>query len=529
MKGKNHILTTAAATGGLAFFFLTVSCATLPGPGPSPPPDIEERLAEADSLLERGAYVTIREAARIYAEAYAFLGLRGRTAAPFFKSLLLLSLREGEMGMKGLRNIEAARRVFEANPSLAGYRPYLEMAWLVPKNTRGIIAELDIVPEFETDFQEVRKRVLAMEVDLAVRSLVDEFLGYVFTAWKCSQGIFAERRIDPAAYVKAFPGSMLLLYRNAVCGGEDPEALKEILARESDFYEAHYHLGQEALRRGAVLDAESHLLRAFEGIPESPQTRILLAALYFATEEIEKSLEFYDLTLSIEPGYRDALLGKAVCLSAMERHEEAIAVLEKNLDMGFYLVGESHYWIAWNLSALKETEKAVGHIQESKGRLPTNTEVFGLSGRLNLELGRLDKAAADFLEALEYGPGNTDALFGLANIRARERAWLESAGWFAKAAAATESGLQAARARLGEIESAPLVEGRKSRMRAKQQEKIRKLDEARAAAWYGAAAGYANAGITEDALSAAERAAVHPSYKERAEALAAKLRNKKVE
>lgn len=523
MTGKNHVLAMAAATAVLALFFLAVSCATLPAPGPPPPPDIEERLAEAETLLERGAYVTIREAARIYAEAYAVPEFRGRTAAPFFKSLLLLSLREGEMGMKGFRSFEAARRIFEANPSLAGYRPYLEMAWLVPKNTRGIITEIDIVPQFTTGFQQARERILAMEEDLAVRAFKDEFLGYVFTAWKCSQGIFVERRIDPASYVRAFPGSMLLLYRNAVCGGEDPEALKDILARESDFFEAHYHLGQEALRRGAVLETESHLLRAFEGIPESPQTRILLAALYFATEEFEKSLEFYDLTLDIEPGYRDALLGKAVCLSAMEKHEAAIAVLEKNLEMGFYLVGESHYWIAWNFSALKEPEKAVAHIQESKGRLPTNTEVFGLSGRLNLELGHLDKAAADFLEALQYGPGNTDALFGLGNLRAQERAWLESAGWFAKAAGATENGLQAARARLSEIESAPLAEGRKTRMRIKQQDRIRKLDEALAGAWYGAAAGYANAGDAAEAISAAEKAAVHPAFKDRAEALAAKL------
>lgn len=522
MNGRKHRI-SVFGNATAALIVLAASCATLPSPGPPPPPEIEERLAEAETLLFRGAYVTIREAARIYSEAYAYPSIRDRVAAPFFRSLLLLALREGEMGVPRTRTLDAARRVFENNPSLAGYRPLLDMAELVPGKSRGIVRDIDTSFVAASSRREARERIAVMEENLEARAFNDEFLAYVFTAWKCSQGIFSERRIDPAAYAEAFPESILLMYRNAVCGGEDPDALKDILAREPEFFEAHFHLGEEALRRGAVLEAESHLLRAYEKIPGSPQILILLAALTFATEEFERSLEFYNRTLQIEPGYRDALLGKGVCLSAMERHEEAIAVLEENLAMGFWLVGESHYWIAWNLSALNRTEEAVENIEEAKGRLPTNTEVFALSGRLNLDLGRLDKAAADFLEALEYGPGNADAMFGLGNVRARERTWLESAEWFEKAAAATEAAVRAARSRLGEIERADLAQERKARMRAKQQRRIENLSEALAGAWYGAAAGYANAGETQKALSAAEKAAAHPAYKERAEALTGKL------
>ena len=79
-----------------------------------------------------------------------------------------------------------------------------------------------------------------------------------------------------------------------------------------------------------------------------------MASIYFAFEELEKSLEFYEKTLAMAPAHRDALLGKAMCLSYLGRHQEAILVCNKILTLGKYYLGESHYWLAWNLNELEQ-------------------------------------------------------------------------------------------------------------------------------------------------------------------------------
>jgi hypothetical protein len=40
---------------------------------------------------------------------------------------------------------------------------------------------------------------------------------------------------------------------------------------------------------------------AFEGIPESPQVTIYLGTIYMATEEFDKSLYYYEKTITLAP------------------------------------------------------------------------------------------------------------------------------------------------------------------------------------------------------------------------------------
>jgi tetratricopeptide (TPR) repeat protein len=298
-----------------------------------------------------------------------------------------------------------------------------------------------------------------------------------------------------------------------------PELLEEILARDPQFAEAHYFLGQAELRQGKLLSAEGHLIKAFEAIPESPLARLLLAGIYFATEEFDRSLQFYDLALESSPENREALLGKAICLSYLGKRDEAIAVLNRMLELGSWLLGEAHYWLAWNLHELKRDPEALGHTDEAKGRLPTNSEVFSLSGTISLDLGDLVRAEKDFVESLQYNAANTESLFGLGIVEGRKNRWEESGAYYEKAGRSSESTQAGLKAKVEEIRAAALSEERKARLIRKREAQIERARLMAATAYYDSAAAYLNAGLKDKALATAARSAAHPALKEKTDEL----------
>jgi tetratricopeptide (TPR) repeat protein len=408
-----------------------------------------------------------------------------------------------------------AAKVLRENPALSGFEACATLIGAIPPRTRGVMRDIDTSSWNKSGADALK----AAEEAVRKRAAANEFAAYVLAAWSCGFGLYSGDWPDPAEQLKAFPGSLLLKYAVATCGQGRPDLLEELLLREPDFAEAHYHLGDSALQEGRLLAAETHLLAAYKAIPESPQTRILLAGIYFATEEFERSLEFYDLTLEISPEFRDALLGKAICLSYLGRFEESMDVLERILELDYWLLGEAHYWLARDLHELKRNPEALGHIDEAKGRLPTNSEVFGLAGTVFLELGELERAETDFRESLKYNPQNIDSLFGLGTVAGRKSLWQESAGFYEKAAGACQASAAAFRAKIEEIKGSAMSEERKARLVRKRQAQVDRLELTRATAYYDAAAAFANAGLKDRAVELAGQAAAHPALRQKAEEL----------
>ncbi len=473
------------------------------------------KAKQAASLVEKGHYLAFKKAVSIYGQLYGNRAMRSKVAAPYLEARLLLALREKEIGLDNPATIAAAEALLRENPMLAGLRPCLTLISAVPPRTRGVMRDIDTASWGKAG-QDALK---AAEESVRKTAATDSFSACVLAAWSCSFGRYSEKWRDPAGLLKIYPDSLPLKYEVAICGEGRPDLLEEILAREPEFAEAHYHLGEIALKSGKLLDAETHLLKAYEAIPESPQTLILLGGIYFATEEFDKSLGFYDLTLQVSPEYRDALLGKAICLSYLGRYEDAISPLGRMLELGYWLLGEAHYWLAWDLHELKRDAEALRHIDEAKGRLPTNSEVFGLSGTISLETGELDRAEKDFLESLKYNTANSESLFGLGTVAGRKNRWEESGSYYEKAGRAFESAETALEAKIEEIKGSALSEERKARLVRKRELQIERVRLTGATAYYDAAAAYLNAGLKDKAVAAAAKSAAHPALKEKTKEL----------
>ena len=96
--------------------------------------------------------------------------------------------------------------------------------------------------------------------------------------------------------------------------------------------------------------------------------------------------------------------------------------------MGYWLLGESNYWLARCQHDLKDDAAAAVSIEEAKGRLPTSSEVFTLSGAIALEAGDLVKAEKDLKEAIGYNRANAEALMLLGGVHSQKKGLDERGG-----------------------------------------------------------------------------------------------------
>jgi tetratricopeptide (TPR) repeat protein len=258
-------------------------------------------------------------------------------------------------------------------------------------------------------------------------------------------------------------------------------------------------------------------LKAYEGIPESSSLVISLASIYFAFEELEKSLAFYEKTLAMAPVHRDALLGKAMCLSYLGRHQEAIDVCNHIISLGKYYLGESHYWLAWNLNELKAWDNAWEKIEKSKYYLIGHSEVNFLAGLIAFNQNRLDEAEKNLLEAHKYDDSNGDPAYYLGKIKNIQEDWLSAGAYFESASRRYGIKEQLIQKKIEEIKDSSFSEERKKKHLARKTNQLRKLQLTKAVSWYNAAAGFYNAGYPDKARQLAEKAASFPALKDKAE------------
>jgi tetratricopeptide (TPR) repeat protein len=522
---RRPMIRLTAALSILAAVLFSLACAPAAKVETGPPPaELVRKASAADAQVKRGCYAGYKEAIRIYQELYVQPSMKPQVALPYLRSLVLMIVREREIGILDHHRYQTGIEIIRENPSLEAFVTLFNAADSLSPRTRGIMQDIDPV---------ALKRVYDNQIDqrqakesLYNKALTEDYYAYLYAAFFTGYGYYAERVEESIKGILArYPDSILMKYKNAIYPRPDRDRLLALLQADPEFYEAVYHLGELAITEGSLLEAEGHFLKALDGLSESPQVPIYLASIYTATEEFEKSLEYYDRTLALSPQYRDAILGKGISLSSLGAHKEAIEVLKKNLELGFYLIGESYYWIAWNDHALKDDDKAQENIEESKKRLPTNSEVFSLAGTIAFEKGELDRAEKEFLEALKHNDKNADALLNLGLLYGQQKKWPDSAAHYERAAFVIEGSEDGIVAKIAEIRNSRLSEERKAKMLAKKEQQLKITRTTKATAFYDAATGYFNAGDKAKAMDLAGRAAAHPQFKAKAEELIKQIKS----
>ena len=488
-----------------------------------PPQQLQElksKIEEAEILFKKGSYSCLKESLRIYQDLLSFPAYQRKIRENLLKTSLILCLRENELGLINDRYFQEAYNLIQNYPYLSEFSIYLELIQINSAEARGsagnIFKNEDSVDRF---FKWIKENVERLNKDLKEKSRSEEFFAYFYLHLNSEFPYHIKEKDGFSRFYEIFPNSSLIHYKLALFPKVNQKKLKELLKKETSFHETYYFLGEIELMLGKLISAEKNFLKANKNFPRSLSVTISLTKIYFAFEEFEKCLEFNEKALDLSPDYRDALLGKAICLCYLGRNEEAIEMLNKLIELGMYLMGETHYWLAWNWNELEKYEDAWKEIENAKKYLIGNHEVNSLSGIIAFKKGNLDEAEKDFKEALRMNPSSCESAFYLGKICARRGNWKDSGLYFERAASCQERIEDALEKKTKEIENSDFSEERKKKLILRKKMQERKTRLTKATSFYNAAAGYFNAGEKKRSLSLAQKAALHSSFKEKADKL----------
>jgi len=484
---------------------------------------IQER---ADLCFARGDYASLERAAALYRLLAEIPVRQEGVRIKLFRTYLILAMREKELGILDGANLRNAEALLAGEPQAASGQAHINLVRVVFPQVPGILGERpdDSGGSLEKFYDWARDNAAELNASLKQRALDDDFCAYLHLAlarefhyWIKDKDSF----LDPADIRSA---SALMRYKIALAPPVEPKRLESLLQAAPDFEEARLFLGQALLAQGVVVPAEEHFLRAVRSFPRSLSALMGLVRTRFYLEEYSSCLEIYDRMLGLAPAYREALLGRVVCLSSLGRHEEAIETCRRMRELGKYYMGESHHWEAQNLFNLGRLEPALRNIEDAEKYIHRSCEVLLLGGLVRYALGRVEEAEGNFRDVLKIKSPDVEAAFHLGKISAEKGLWLDSGNFFALAA---EGGLATAvslEEKIQEIRASGLSEERKTRMLARKELEVKRARHRTANSFYNAAAGFHNAGVMDKALECATRALDHPSFKDAAGALMVKLR-----
>lgn len=485
------------------------------------------RIAAADALYARGYYTALKDARDIYGEALAIPERRAAVTEKFVRSAVALDLREKELGILPGKPAQDLAAFVAADPALDTYASWLELLSGLPNKIKGSPGiEQTGGRSLEALSDWARAWVPDLDKKLEERDRTDDLAAALRLALRATYFYKFQDKLAPKSVLDLHSGSRLVAFQAAVSPSIEPDQLEALLTLEPEFSEIHYYLGEVALLGGKLLTAERRYLTVHEKIPESLSVLISLAKVAFQMEETESCLEYNEKALTFLPTYRDALLGKGLCLGYLGRKEEAVAVLERLLELGTYYIGEAYYWTAWNLNELGRLEEARRAVESAKVRLVGVSDVAALSGIVAYRQGRLGDAEKDLREALDIEPSASDAAYYLGRLYADLKDWMNSGIYFAGAALSLEDKERSMEKKIEEIEASEMPPERRARLVTKKRVQILSVQATKATCQYNGAAGFHNAGAFERALDLARLAAAHPAFAEKAAELLKLIRDR---
>jgi tetratricopeptide (TPR) repeat protein len=406
---------------GLAAILLTAACAARPPAAPaSPAPTVD-----VDTLIRRGCYACL-EAAFTAASA-------GGAGEQAFEAALLLVVRSKELGLPSAPWLQRAAALLPPGPEWAVYYDIVSSLQPDPLSGDRDVATADFAPRRAGDvWDRWRERLKPGPASAIVRAYLDLSIACRRDGIGRIALDGASRDAATAAALQAFANVPLLQYRAGLCGGVEVQQLEAVRTVDEEFVDADLELGRRALQNRVppdITEGVRRLQSARSAFPTSPVPPMVLGNLHEGREEWPDALADYEAALALLPTHRDALLGRTISLSNLDRYEEALASASRLLELGGAASAPAHYWRAWNEYQLNLIGNARVDADRAKA-LMVNPALFVLSGMIEWREKRLETADAEFVKAIEMDFGQCQAAFYLASVRWERSMWRESLAAF---------------------------------------------------------------------------------------------------
>ncbi|MGE4067851.1 MAG: tetratricopeptide repeat protein [Vicinamibacterales bacterium] len=503
-----------ALFAGLAAALVSAAGCAARTPHPALPLDI----ARADALVREGCYRCLLDALAIYEPYLAGDNPPDAAVAGAVDVLALVTVREKEVGLPYRAHLERARLLAAATPAPPtgpSAADLVGLAALVPEEPAGYDPD-----EVRLTFGEWRTEVDALRGALGPepgRGIVATYIGL---AIDCGDSR-TRGEVDTAAVGRRFGETPLIAYRLAICA-RPPDAALVTLMDEPRWDEAAWFAGRRALAVDMdVALARTRFARAADDLAGSPAVLLSLAGAEQALSEFDAALAHYDALLAIEPRHRDGRLGRAVTLTYLERHAEAVADATRLIELGTYLVADAYYWRAFNRYRLGDLEAAWADVQEAE-QGQSGSHVPLLAGLIAYGRHELDTAKGRFRTAA-LDRGNCDAPWYLGHVLGDQGAWSDAASALGEATACFRGQVVTERDALERLARAGRPPDARARESADRQRRLAEAERRRAEAAYAAAAAHARLGHRDEALRFADEAASHETKREKAEVLKRQL------
>jgi tetratricopeptide (TPR) repeat protein len=380
-----------------------------------PPASTRAELARADRLLSIGCYACLKEATQIYERARGRGPARAAIAAQAHQALVLMALRERELGLPASN---AAQRAVTPETLPAD----------VFDHVLRIVGEPQHLPDGEADALAAAMAPLIQTLsNHAARSLP---AAYALAAVSCRT---SGDPADQPSLSRWREESAAIRYADLMCAPDVSAAdVEALLGADPRFLEVHYLAGMHELQQGRPRSAYHQVAKASEAFPKSFVVNAALAHLALAIDEAEEALRLYERALASRDDPASTL-GRARALTFLDRHEEAIDVLNGLLETGAWSPGEAHYWRGWNLYQLARHEEAREDARQAL-RTWSSPDVERLAGLTSLALDRPDEARGHFVQALALGADDCESRLHLARLDSHAHEWATALDGFDAAA-----------------------------------------------------------------------------------------------
>ena len=474
---------------------------------------------QGDTLLAAGCYRCLEEAQTVY-DRLAESSRRDAAAvrAHAFDAAVLLAVRDRELGLRANDHAPAVRSRL-ASETGARAKTFVAVMELVPWPVYAATsAERDAMLVSKPAAGDTAAR---LHTELAALPASDVTAQYLVQTLDC---LSPDVPSDEPSRQAGAPGAMpaLLSYRAATCGVPDIDALERLKRSDPRFEEIELPMGNAALNGGALLSAEHHHAVALHAFPGMLPAAMQLGRVHVMLEEYEASLPEYQQVLDVIPDQADAMLGKARALSALGRPTEAIPILDQIITMGTWLVGDAYYWRSWNRFRMNELDAANRDI-EAALQLMSSARVHFLAGSIASARTEWPRAQAEFDAALKLDETDCDIPLALAGVLARRESWTASSQRFGSSAECLVQAQARYQTRLDEIRAAPMDDARRARFTARTEAARKTAHDQEGLSRFNAAVTAARAGHTVEARGWAQQARDWPEWRDRADALLAKV------
>lgn len=298
--------------------------------------------------------------------------------------------------------------------------------------------------------------------------------------------------LEPDVWWRRHPDDVALTFlRLAMLRETVLEDWRLLQSRHPQFEEVDAFIGDQELQRGRLVSAEEALAGSLQAFPNMLASAALRADIRQQMEDYGLALGLYDVALARHAEHREALLGRMRVLGFLSRHQDAIAVADRLIDLGQWYQGEARYWKAWNLFQLGRLEEARAWVDEAR-RLLVTADLHYLGGVIAFRQQRPDDALRDFDAALALEEQYCEALFDRAAIRLIQREWAPASTGFDVAFACHSARTPQLEQRLADARAARLPDDAKAALVGRREQALRDHHHQRGWARYNAGVAHAN-------------------------------------